>query len=86
MPFVLAALAVFWVIKVLRQWIDAPSWLWVLVQNPLSAAALIPWMDGNLKWVVASASVSGIVTLVQHTENLFIAKADEAIASVMRRR
>jgi hypothetical protein len=78
------ALSIFWVTRLARVWVEAPSWVWTLVHPSLAALALIPW-EGDRPWL-APLAASGIVVFLQLMENLLIARADESVASVMRRR
>lgn len=82
MQFLFAALAVFWILRLLQIWIGAPGWLWQILQPVLAVPMLLPW---NGPWY-APLAVAGIVAFLQFAENLLIAKADEAVAAIMRRR
>lgn len=83
MNIVFAALAVFWLIRLVQTWIDAPRWLWMLIGLALSSIALLPW-DGYA-WYTPG-SVAAIVAFLQMAENFLIAKSDEALTSIIRRR
>lgn len=85
MAYLLVALALFWLIRFLQNWVDAPGWVWQLVQPILAMLALIPWNQDWLRWYTPLA-ISAIVTFLQFAENLLIAKADEALTAIMRRR
>lgn len=84
MTYLISALAVFWLMRLLQSLIEAPSRLWVAVLPGFSCLFLLPW-DTELKWY-APFVVSGIVSLLQLIENYLIAKSDEALTSIMRRR
>lgn len=81
----IAALAGFWIIKLIRTWVDAPFWVWVLAQVMVGVLALLPWQSHHVGWT-SPLAVAGIISFLQHTENFLITKADEALAAVMRRR
>jgi hypothetical protein len=83
MTYLFAALAIFWAIRLVQTWVDAPSWVWLLVQPALATILLLPWEQE--KWY-APLVVAGIVSFMQMLENLLIAKSDEALSAIMRRR
>jgi hypothetical protein len=83
MDYVLMALGVFWIVRLLQTWVDAPAWLWGIIQLALSVIVMLPW--DNYKWF-APLGVAGIVAFLQMAENLLIAKSDEALSTIMRRR
>lgn len=83
MNLVLMALAVFWLVRLVQVWVDAPRWAWMLVVLALSTVAELPW-DGY-SWY-APASISAMVAFLQMGENFLIAKTDEALTSIIRRR
>ena len=83
MQFVFMALAVFWVIRLIQVWVDAPRWLWMLAQLLAGSLVMLPW-DGY-GWYTP-ASIAAIVAFLQMVENFLIAKTDEALTSIIRRR
>ena len=83
MDYVLMALGVFWIVRLLQTWIDAPAWLWSIIQLALAVIIMLPWYD--YKWF-APLGVAGIVAFLQMAENFLIAKSDEALSTIMRRR
>lgn len=83
MNLVLMALAVFWVVRIAQVWVEAPRWMWMLVTLALSVVAELPW-DGY-SWYTP-ASIAAIVAFLQMGENFLIAKTDEALTSIIRRR
>lgn len=83
MNLVLMALAVFWLVRLVQVWVDAPRWVWMLVVLALSTVAELPW-DGY-GWYTP-ASISAMVAFLQMGENFLIAKTDEALTSIIRRR
>ena len=84
MNYLFAAFAAFWIIKLAQVWIDIPGWAWQLIQVAVATVFLLPW-DQTLEWYGPFA-VAGIVSFLQMTENLLIAKSDEALSAIMRRR
>lgn len=85
MNYVIVALAVFWLVRLLQTWVDAPSWLWQLVTPAAAALVLLPWSGGWEHWY-SPLAVGGLVAFLQMGENLLIAKADESVSAIMRRR
>jgi asparagine N-glycosylation enzyme membrane subunit Stt3 len=84
MAYLFSALATFWILRLLQSLIEAPSRLWIAVLPVVSCLFLLPW-DTGLGWY-APFVVAGIVSLLQLVENFLIAKSDEALTSIMRRR
>lgn len=83
MDYVLMALGVFWIVRLLQTWIDAPTWLWSIIQLALAVIVMLPW--NGYEWF-SPLGVAGIVAFLQMAENLLIAKSDEALSTIMRRR
>jgi hypothetical protein len=83
MDYLFMALAVFWVIRLLQIWISAPSWLWIIAQLVLSFLSMLPW--NGYSWYAPDA-VAAIVSFLQMVENFLIAKADESLTAIMKRR
>jgi hypothetical protein len=84
MQYLFLALAVFSVIRFVQMFFNAPSWLWQVASLTLSAMVLLPWNSGT-QWYLPFA-VAGVVSFLQFLENILIAKADEALNAIMRRR
>jgi hypothetical protein len=85
MDLVLAALAVYTVVRLLKLPIQAPPWVWMLVTVVVSAVVvLIPYNSGE-KWYT-SLAVTGAVYFLQHLEDYLIVKSDEALVAMRRRR
>jgi hypothetical protein len=84
MEYLFMALTVFSVIRFIQVFVNAPSWLWQLATLALSAMVLLPWHSGG-QWFMPLA-VAGMVTFLQFLENILIAKSDEALNAIMRRR
>lgn len=83
-PYLVASFASFWLTRLLQSLIDAPSRLWVASLPGFACLFLLPW-DEELGWY-APFVVAGVVSLLQLLENILIAKSDEALTSIMRRR
>jgi len=83
MDYVLMALGVFWIVRLLQTWIDSPAWSWSIIQLALSVVVLLPW--SGYSWY-SPLAVAGIVAFLQMAENFLIAKSDEALSTIIRRR
>jgi hypothetical protein len=81
--YLLLPVALFWILKFLGMWVEAPGWLWQLLILGGSTLALVPWDQPWLQWF-SPFVIAGLVVLLQAAENLMIAKGDEAITAVMR--
>lgn len=84
MEYLFMALAVFSVVRFVQIFVNAPSWMWQLASLTLSAMVLLPWNSGS-QWYLPLA-VTGMVAFLQFLENILIAKSDEALNAIMRRR
>jgi hypothetical protein len=85
MNYIFVALAVFWTIRLLQVWISTPTWMWQLSQLALAGLFALPWDSSWMDWYTPFA-IAGMVALLQMIENLLIAKSDEALSTIMRRR
>lgn len=82
MSYILVALAVFCTLRLAQLWVEAPDWLWQVLPPILAVPFLLPWSG---PWYAPLAVGAG-VTFLRLGENLLIAKADESVAAIMRRR
>lgn len=68
------ALGVWYVIRILRTWVEAPGYIWLVV-------AFLPALGGVLLWNesiwYASFGVAGAAYLIQRVEDYLIIKTDE---------
>ena len=85
MEYLFIALAVFWLIRLIKTWVEAPSWFWQISTLIFAGLAVLPWADERMDWF-APFAIAGIVTFLQLIENVLIAKADELLTNIMRRR
>lgn len=85
MFYIIVALAVFWFVKMLKLWIDAPTWLWQSLTPLLAFLLMLPWSDPQWEWYSPFA-VAGIVSLMQLVEDLISIKTDEGILHITTRR
>jgi hypothetical protein len=85
MEYLFIALAVFTIVRIVQVWVDAPAWFWSLAQLVGCVLATIPWSQEWMRWYSPFA-IAGIITFLQMLENLLIAKSDEALSAIMRRR
>lgn len=82
--YLLLALAIFPVLRLVRMWVDAPEWFWQGAVLLLSVAGVL-LTDSDWEWY-SPLSIAGIVAFLQLAENLLIARADESLNSIIRRR
>ena len=68
------ALGAWYVIRILRTWIDAPGYIWLLVIFPIALGGVLLW-DSSI-WYT-SFGVAGLGYLVQRIEDLVLVKTDE---------
>lgn len=84
MPYVLSALAVFWVIRIAKGYFSLPSWAWNLVRLALSVGAVIVAIDKG-HWYY-SLSVAGGSALIEMVDDLLMVKSDELLSRIRRPR
>lgn len=83
MQYLILALAIFWIIKMIQRIVETYDWVWPLVTIVISTLALAPWDQTWLTWY-SPFTVAGVVTFLQVTENYLIIRADEALTAVMK--
>lgn len=82
MSTLLVALAIFCTIRIVQLWVEAPDWVWQVSPPILAVPFLLPWSGPWYSPLVVGA----LVVFLRLGENLLIAKADESVAAIMRRR
>lgn len=86
MDYIVAALAIFTVITLIKFQVDAPEWFWLLVALGVSLGIVLPTWD-RLGWEWWSPlAITGMVSFLQRLDDLLLLKRDETLMSVSRRK
>lgn len=83
-PIIGSAVAAFWVIRTLREWLTASEWFWPVLLLVASIAFIVLWV-GVGHWYAAFA-VAGLAHLLQQIDDLLLVKGDDIRTRVVTRR
>lgn len=83
-PILGSAVAAFWVIRTLREWLTASDWFWPVLLLVASVSFIVLWV-GTSHWYAAFA-VAGLAHLLQQLDDILLVKGDELRTRVMTRR
>ena len=75
------SLAVFWIVRMARDVVEANPWLWNLFTTALALGAVL--LFGSITEWYASLAIAALASFWQYVEDLLATKADEAKANVL---
>lgn len=85
MLYLIVALAVLWIVKTVKLWVDAPAWVWQCALPVVALLVLLPWDSEQWEWY-SPVAIAGIVSVLQGMENYLLVRTDEGIFNITRRR
>jgi hypothetical protein len=82
---IVAALAIFTIITVVKFQVDAPEWFWMIISLGVALGIVIPtWDEYGWAWW-SPLAIAGIVLFLQRLDDLLLLKRDETLMTVSRR-